>query len=603
MKPLTWQLTKFNGMAYDDANDISAREMTNLRVNRADHLEIRHVIQSLIVATANDLLPGSDYVTGVAAAGNFIYILANTGNLYIFDRIPVKLTQISNISGMTGRLSIVPNLGDGSLDILTSEGDDYGYVVTRATFPTGVVASALPLGFDKPELDVTGTEGSKMYTPYALTYLWPTSLGTVETEPVYIWRQLPDSRVGANWATFTIKSGVTVPSSVRLLRLYKGNEEVTNTGIAPSGGYHRVNDTLITSQNRAVVDNQVARVNPSTDDPLDATENLPRGAKRVVLFNDRLFCANGSEVRYSEVDGALLKWWSWKPADNLRTGEMVEFVDTFRGMLLFGAANNFYRLTGTSPTNYSFGRLGSKGPVSAFAGAVIEGGFGFISSDGIYITDGGSTPQSIDAVHGFFLNAAAQEGYVANLPNSRSSFFDVIQRVPDESQPVHTIFMTEFGRWQIMDVGNDIAQLTSFKFPNIPEFVAIADGRRMVRLMQHLETELTEDEVYLVSGGTASTERINWSYESQTLDWDAQGAGKLWKMLRVLEISAYCANPVTITMIVDEKTPIVIADKVIQVSRDKKVMLQIGRGGYSFRFKLEGTGGVKIWSLGVEAWA
>ena len=347
------------------------------------------------------------------------------------------------------------------------------------------------------------------------------------------------------------------------------------------------------------------------------------------LYNGRLFAPNIDELRYSDVRFGTPHWSAWPLINSIRTGSQINFCVAYRGYLIFGGRDSLYRLTGDNPHNFQVQRISARGPVSRYAWGVLDNALGFVAVDGMYLTDGVNTQKAAPHLHGYFNRYYIDDGVVGQLP-SETTFWGMTRRSPvpqgedsrngtgEEDQ----IYFTERGgNFSRVSAENAIQQLATAspgivssvggQFDiNTNPVVAIADGYRAPRALNWLVIDDADD---LADGflnlndynleGTA--QNIGWRWESQQLDWNAQGLGETRKTFKYLEISGL-ADPASITVnfYIDDKAPIT---KTIDLNREtadkfRPIRIKIDRKGFALRFSIAGEGDVTLRGLKLMAW-
>ena len=108
---------------------------------------------------------------------------------------------------------------------------------------------------------------------------------------------------------------------------------------------------------------------------------------RITLYNDRIFAPTDDGLRYSDVDGTILRLWAFPEVNAVRRAGIKDAV-AHRGVLLFGGPADFHSLTGTSGFDFVVNRLGTLGPVSPHAMQVLRDSVAFAGASGFYVTDG-----------------------------------------------------------------------------------------------------------------------------------------------------------------------------------------------------------------------
>ena len=334
---------------------------------------------------------------------------------------------------------------------------------------------------------------------------------------------------------------------------------------------------------------------------------MPEDISQIVLYNDRLFGANTTELRFTDVRNAIPIWGAWPVLNSITTGQRIEFCAEYRGMLLFGASDNLYRLSGTSPANFRYDRISSRGPVSPHAWGILDNAFGFVGSDGLYMSDGTQAPEIATPLKGYFNRYEIEDGFVGMLPN-KASLWGIHRRNKSTDDTDIIYFVKDGNDWTRIAEGDDgshIRQYTSVKFDGLPITGVIADQQRAPRLVDWVVDDETVDELTKYTGqDTPPTEDIEWSWESQQLDWNSQALGSEMKVFKELLIDGTAENDVTVTFYIDDMGDTNTAIQLNRASGNRfdYRRVPIDRRGFALRFKIAGTGDVTIRGLRIRAY-
>ena len=623
MQELLWNITKFNHIfSYpSDAGDGAesyAQDMVNLRVDRWGHLRLRPAIRALQMHEAGDIAPEGLAITGVAASANALYWLRSDGKLFCVGDIPADPFEIRNVDNLSGRLSIVSRIGDDNLTILTSSGSDQGYIIyNNIAEPLGIIPPKesdfiIELGSGSVALD-------DEYTFYRLTFSGEGATGELESgsfryavrlrQTLGVGNQQDLLDAGSYYISFELQEK---PVDLRIthLNIYRSAERYADENALDSQiQYHRV-ARLNISQNAGNYPQDFFDKKLKTDvdvsNPLVDNSNLPTSVSQITLFNDRLFGATGDELRFSEVRNGVPFWHTWPVINSIRTGSRIDFCAAYRGMLLFGGADGLYRLSGTSPANFRYDQISARGPVSPHAWGVLDNAFGFVGADGLYLTDGTAAPEIAPQLKGYFNRYEVEGGLVGMFPN-KASFWAVWRRNKATDAVDAVYFVNDGGDWVRVVKGSDataIRQYASVKFDGLPITGVIADQQRAPRLIDWVVDDASVDGITHYTGGTPVEEDIAWSWESQELDWNAQGLGEQMKVFTELDISGTAENDVIVTFYVDDRAPVTKTVRLDRAAHDRfhPVRVRIDRRGFGCRFKLEGTGAVTLRGLQMKGW-
>ena len=555
------------------------------------------------------------------------------------------------MSDLSGRLSLV-EIGD--YVILTSEGKDQGFVVrvpgsfsVSAALHSGLRSGLSEfLGVEAPDISINsdfaiarGAGSNQLqndYHFYKLTYVAASRIGTIESPASerrsINYRQTPDQ--GAPLAVLSNIPPASDDSRVEAVRIYRSGGAFEISEDDTNIRYYRVGEVEIDADSVAFDDNNYELENGEividVSNPLMDNSRMPSSISQIERFDDRLFAPNGDELRFSDVRNAIPAWHAWPVINSIKHGGRIDFCAEYRGILLFGAADGLYRLSGTSRQTYRYDQISSRGPVSRHAWSVLENAFGFVGSDGLYLTDGTKAPEIAPQLKGYFNRYEVEDGFVGMLPN-KASLWGVNRRNKSTNQADIVYFVNEGNDWVRITEGSSewiasaivnpssdrtvsateipdashIRQYASVKFDGLPLTGVIADGQRAPRLIDWVVDDETVDGLTEYSGQDAPpTEDIAWMWESQQLDWNSQGLGSEMKTFKELVIDGKAENDITATFYIDGQEP---AEKTISAMRtggerfDHR-RVRIDRRGFALRFKIAGTGGVMIRGLKVRAY-
>ena len=531
---------------------------------------------------------------------------------------------------LQGRLSLVDRIGDDNLVIITSEGSDHGYVIHASV--------AEPLGLDSPgenDFEISLGSGSVAldddYTFYRITYSGEGILGELESgafkhavklrQSLGVGNQQDLIDSGSYYVEFELQEK---PADERIthLNIYRSSTRHADENTPDSQiVYYRIHQLQIADNTGNYPQDFRDRTLKTTVDKTHKFEDnstLPTGAGQIALFNDRLFAPNGDELRFSGVRNAIPAWHAWPVINSIKHGGRIDFCAEYRGILLFGAADGLYRLSGMSQQTYRYDQISSRGPVSAHAWGILDNAFGFVGADGLYMSDGTQAPEIAPQLKGYFNRYEVEDGFVGMLPN-KASLWGVNRRNKSTGDTDHIYFVNDGNDWVRVAEGSSdrtgsaigipnashIRQYASVKFDGLPLTGVIADQQRAPRLIDWVVDDGDVDELTKWAGQeNPPTQDITWSWESQQLDWNSQGIGSEMKTFKELVIDGKAVNDITVTFYIDEGDPV---EKTVSAMRmdDERFdyrRVPIDRRGFGLRFKITGTGGVMIRGLKVRAY-
>ena len=316
-----------------------------------------------------------------------------------------------------------------------------------------------------------------------------------------------------------------------------------------------------------------------TDRPSMRIDNhrLPEGPAQIVYYNDLVFAAVGTELRYSDVrDGAPVQW-AWPEANSIRADGDVVFCVEHRGVLLYGGPRGIYRLTGTDEYNFNANdQVSAVGPVSRGAWGKFEDGIGFIGKAGLYITDGVQVQKvSSPFLDGFFETDHAVEGAVVLLPSD-----DQLWSITFDSGARYQFLRSQRGgffKWH----GAAADQYA------VDADVMFVDG--------------TTPEIRTVEFSETVDTALGWEWFSQVIDFKEQGFDETLKAFRWLEVSSSHSGPGLLQVIVDGVSEDDARTFMFRANTQRPVRVPIDRRGERIQFRVSGQGQVILRSLRLMA--
>ncbi len=625
MRPLNWQITKFNGIhSYPsdipEGSAVFTQDMVNLRIDRWGHLRPRPPIRRLPTART-----AGTRVTGVDSSAGYVYYLRDDGKLFQDSIVSTTLMEVLDVENLEGRLSIVSTFDE--FVILTSEGNDQGYY-HRLGF-----TRALPLGLPKPDIDnfrikvgigsgidpnddeEEGNEFTENHLFYKIAFAADGDGGFV-SEPTdalsVAVRQLPrgDSFVAKitalSYAFDNLDPRITHINTYRSQELHP--EGTDDDDIS----YYRLESARIDT----LPEDPLAILNPFivyTDEtdhsglqedvprftdfpslyPLQDNSAMSEGITQIAYYNGRLFGTEFNTLRFTDVRFGIPIWGIWPLEYSRIFNHSVRACTEYRGFLIVGGPEGLYAMSGDSPFNFNISRLSSRGPVSAHAWGIVNDLFYFVAIDGIYISDGATVQPIAPELKGYFNRYQIEDGLVAQLINN-VTLIGVTRRDADDN--IDTLqFVNDRGKWTRLDTDR-IHQTTTLPLTiehARKETTVIADSQDAPGILTWIveDTGIDNDD---------DDEPIAWSWDSQALAWDEQGIGERMKNFKWLEISGLADPPeITCTFYIDDKDPMTVTKTLDRELTDKfrPLKVRINRWGYGLRFSIEGAGDITLRGL------
>lgn len=677
MERLLWQVGNFavgehsEPARVGEGSERFAREVAGLSVDANGHLRPRVAFRGVGSEGAS--------VTGVAAGQNFLLVLRSDASLSIRfadapdDERPIEFDSPSNL---TGSLSLIDEYDD--FVIVKAQGGFAFWLDMREDAPTYLHANRLgiqpPHQFPNTQYKVAGGSNPPVIVENLIYfYRW-----------TYV-RAYGDSRFAIRDGNFNHEGVLfgemesnpsepmgfyntlgSVPLAVELVdndgnpvtRVYpiatqyqiiefndwahSSDPQVTGIMVYQSEGVHprqrgRVNvDALVYHR----ID-YVPRDQPSSETGQTATQEvwadqpslsfdhdvLPE-TERIHVYNDRIFAPTDEGLRFSAVDGTVLKQWAFPKVNAIHRSGVVDLLE-HRGVLLFGGPTDLHSLTGTSPYDFVVNRLGSLGPVSSHAMAVLKDSVSFVGSAGFYATDGTGVQKISDALDADFEGYEVVAGHCHQLPDDSIVF--VAQQHHEALAPRKVAYhydrawfawpstaIRQMARWR---VAGTLVMMADEK-PVLRELVwkvspAVADDHEAddfnlidwhwqserlnfgdERLKHFRELQIEGEALSLVAGVDARWPLTIGEQTAETgLGWRL--SGEIFGVGDFTWGTAEVPAPVRLSVWIDEKP---VHYEVFEMRREdyRPQRIPLNRKGKSIQFKLEGRGHLHLRALTLQ---
>ena len=229
--------------------------------------------------------------------------------------------------------------------------------------------------------------------------------------------------------------------------------------------------------------------------------------RRIYLYNDRIFCPTEQGLRFSDVDGTILRLWAYPEVHAISRAGVRDLVE-HRGVLLFGGPTDFYSLAGTSPFDFVVNRLGTTGPISPHSMHVFKDSVAFVGAAGFYGTDGASVQKLSAALDADFEDYEVTSGHCHMLPDD--SWLFIVNQAQAVGSPRQLVFHFDAGWFQWPRLS--LRQLVRWEAGGI--HVLGADETRTLRQVRWNSTDNIGDDE-----GEDADNLIDWSWESERLNF------------------------------------------------------------------------------------
>ena len=564
--------------------------------------------------------------TGIAASQERVHVLWENGVLTRGASVVCDDDLI-----MRGRIWVVDAFRD--FEILSSEGEDRGYWMDVRDSVDEAALTVYPLGLDPPSVPLLGGQRSDVHGLETGIYVFAmTSVRAFFDDPDRV--DLPPQIINKEFRGEELFNGMESNPAYFVVKVggadgdvFVGGELITDVvsiadgfGVVLAGveypseaqtGVYIYRTDVITVGGRKREYHVEAmefraidflyKLNPNTgqpdiagllhsaislaDRPLMRTDNdvLPEQAFMITYYNDLVVAAVGDELRYSDVRFGAPVQWAFPVANAIRITGRVDFCAEYEGVLLFGGATGMWRLTGTDEFNFARDQFSALGPVSRNAWGRLAKGIGFITSGGLYVTNGVDVEKVSPVVlDRFFEGRDAVDGAVQLLSDGEELWGVEF----DDGARMQFLKSSKSG-WFIHS-GIDLVQSARFVSTahegHSEEVVYFVDKTRFVRRFDRINEALE---------GTGERE---WFWESQELSWDAQGEGESLKTFKWLEIASNQETRVTVKFVVDGTERF---ESVDLRPGFRPTRVPIRSRGTRFQFRVSGEGPVEIRGLRV----
>lgn len=609
-KRIRWQLPNFKSGLHTSPSDVErgdvyALDMKNLRAGARGSLEVRYPVR-----TAKDV---SGTITGLSVSrrgSDNILLYQKTGGVLGFLSNAITPTDLVTDANLSGRLSsdfLVKNVV-----VLTSEGEDRGYWIDLHDYLPN--AAAYPFGVTPPDWSAAvatpttgaGNIASPGYYYYRLVFE-RNSLDIGEDEPFYDstrtndMRSNPATRIievflaaGEDTVEFTQLPVSTEPHVTRKA-LYRS--AVQPTPVPASSlldlTYWRVNSTLNANGNYTDVDTEAAiMLNPTLS---LANDRMAVESQNVAVYNDRVWAASNAQLQYSDIRDGNPIWWAFPESNAITEDIECVFCVNYRETLLFGGPNGIWRLTGTSEFNFDLDQISTVGPLDGFAWAETKDLIAFVGVNGLYVCDGVRVLAIHDsALKTYFKDVQIKKGSCVYFPSEEILFNTYVDLSAGGSESRQFLRTNQGGweKWEGINIlqGDWLVTTSAVDGEKTLDIYVAEDSFDEIREILWDRTGFSQD------SDLTGTSDIEWSWQSQRIDWENQGLEKYRKTFRWLEILVAANVTITVEFWIDGVS---VESSSYSVARNgiRPYRVPIRRRGFDIQFELSGSGSVEIESL------
>jgi len=597
MPLIPWNTTAFRGIhmqpAKVEAGHSFARDMNNLRIDGDGWLRLRQGTDNIFTRDSN--------ITGIVASQRHVFALDEDGAL--IGVVGNTETEIDTAGDMEGRLSLVDF---NSYVIITSEGDDQGYIIdlregedfntiSLGLPPPGDSSFSVNQGTDDTRNQDEGLLDSTSYY-YRLTFV---ALPDDEETPWYGMESPPTAArialgtTSGGDAIYTEIAGIIFskdtypyPDGATHFRIYRSNrsdqtvfrlvheqEIEALTYIDTQSG-----DTVEITRHRDYDHFDVWASNIR----LIETERLPSEVKQIFRYNDLVWGAAGDRLIYSDLQGGVIVPWGFPAENDIRVQGRVDFCAEINEVLLFGSRDGTWRLTGGTEFDFAVGQISAVGPIDGHAWSKTISALAFVGEAGLYITDASNTVRLSETIlDPFFYDKKATLGSVVFFKDN-----DILFNVTLEEEGIKTTHQIKFEDGYFTKWNLTFNQGTSIVVNN-ETFILFADGTEHVKRLNWNETANDSD-------------TDTWYWESHPIDLAELNAANRRKRYVRLEFTGGSDNEVTLTVYKDNDTGGTEMTFETRPDSLNPVRIPINRIARRLRFRVSGTGNVVIHGLQMD---
>ena len=312
---------------------------------------------------------------------------------------------------------------------------------------------------------------------------------------------------------------------------------------------------------------------------LDLFDNqrLPPQVKQIHYHGGRIYAPRGDTLIYSHFDGTIPRFEAFPPKNDLPRpdGGRVTFCASHREVLLFGASDGLFRLTGQDRFDFATDQIGASGPLDGYSWGVFEQTIGFISDRGFHISDAASVDLvSDESLDGFLRGKTLTQGAVGFFTDNTLLF---LAQTDDED----LLFLFDdkhWVRWKETALG---------QFAPRGGEIYVGGGETLKRIALGEESTAVD---------------LAWSWESNLIHGQEAGASNVLKRFTELCIAAAPDTDMKLkTWINDDEISVDKNFTTREIGFDRvPQVVPIERVGQRLRFRLEGKGPVEIRGLEVR---
>lgn len=313
-------------------------------------------------------------------------------------------------------------------------------------------------------------------------------------------------------------------------------------------------------------------------------------ANVVTKYRDRLWVAGYGEpsIRSSEIQGTELLWYAFKATNQINVDTEVVFCTEYRDVLLFGGPNGVWRLTGSSPYDYDVEQISDVGPLDGYAWKKGLSLLYFVGINGLYATDGVSVHALHEPIREFFKDIQIKKASVLFFPSEEVLFNCYVDLAAGGTASYQFLYRGGlWEKWEDVNVlqGDWVVTTSAVDGEKTLDIYIAEQGGDEIR-------EILWDRTGFIQDTTLEgTTDIDWLWESQDINFLAEGAAGRNKLFRRVEIGVGVAMSITVKVYVDD-TEVVNTTLAAIVNKTSKV--RIGAHGEKARVQLSGTGHADI---------
>lgn len=319
---------------------------------------------------------------------------------------------------------------------------------------------------------------------------------------------------------------------------------------------------------------------------------LPTTCRNVAVYNDLIFAACETELRYSDLRAGVPAWLAFPADNNIKVNAEILFCTVYRGVLLFGGPDGVWRLSGGTEFDFRVEQISTRGPVDGFAWGENEDLLWFVGVHGLYVSDGvsvrgvGYPETSASPLRDFFLDRSTKTGTAVPLPNDEVLFSVYTNPTTGDDKAFQFLRRGDgtWEKWEDFNVLQGHQVVTTSGGEKTVDVFVVEDGENEIREILWDRTALTTD-----STNEDATIQIDWLWQTQIMDFDDLGIADQKKLYQYIEIELAEPKTVVATVTINGVDVIAAVSYSVTVNPIRPYRIPIKRSGENIQVKLTGS--------------